>query len=185
MTNTATAPLSPTLENEAPAPNRATELKALSFQDLTALYRSLPAARLDVLQGEVEGTTLAAASTFGNALSWLSTHSPFPGVWKGKGFERRDDRSGHGYNRFNWLGREHRSMRFHTRLARSRIDGEPVLLMNYEPVFNLLGLLKAHDEVRQLDDRNYIMRGYWQWPVLGQSPVLFYHVYGPVRPFRD
>lgn len=161
------------------------ELKSSSYQELIKLYQTLPAAQMDILHGEVEGCILPTESTFGNMLSWLSTHMPFPGVWQGKGYQPSSHDSGIGYNRFNFFGKEIHTMRFATRQDVSAVDGKPVFMMDYKPYFNFLGWLSSLDEVRQIDDMNYLLCGYWQWPLIGRSQYFLYHIYGPVRPFKQ
>lgn len=166
-------------------PSLRESLLSSSHDELVKLYKSLPAADINVLQGEVDGQILAGKNSWGNVLSWLSTHSPYPGIWKGKGYQAVNQTTGRGYNRFNFFGIEHRSMRFETRADVSRLDNRPVMMMDYKPYMNPLGLLRALDEVRQIDEHNYLLCGYWSWPLFGPSQVLFYHVYGPVGPFND
>ena len=171
------------------ADNRRDELKALNFEQLIQLFKTLPPADIQKLQGEVAGTILPATNTWGDILSWLSTHTPFPGNWVGKGFKanipKNGKANGKGYNRFLILGMENRSMRFVTSIQASAVDGKPVLMMDYKPVNNFLGWIKALDEVRQLDENNYLLCGYWFWPILGRSQFMMYHIYGPIGEFQD
>lgn len=169
--------------------NRREELKALKFNQLIELYKTLPAANIEVLQGEVAGTILAATNTQGDILSWLSTHTPFPGNWVGKGYKFTERKNGKpygvGYNRFKFFGKEIHSMRFITRMDVSAVDGKPVMMMDYKPVNNFLGWISALDEVRQLDKHNYLLCGYWTWPLLGRSQFMMYHIYGPQGQFKE
>jgi len=177
--------LNPLSSGSTPSDNRREELFSYDYNKLVALFKTLPAANVNVLQGEVDGSTLATKNRWGDFLTWISTHTPYPGLWIGKGFTPKDKETGHGYNRFKILGFEHRSMRFATKPGNSIIDNKPVMIMDYRPYLNPLGLLHAIDEIRQLDDNNYLLCGYWRWPLIGQSQFLFYHIHGPVRPFRE
>ena len=56
--------------------------------------------------------------------------------------------------------------------------------MDYHPYFNPLGMLHALDEIRQLDESNYLLCGHWKWPFAGRSQTLFYHIYGPTGDFK-
>ncbi len=169
--------------------NRREELKAYDFKQLITLYKTLPAAKIDVLQGEVLGTILATPNKLGDVISWISTHLPFPGTWFGKGFHAEEKGKsnvlGKGYNRFRFFGKEMRSMRFITRPDISAVDGNPVMMMDYKPMGNALGWIKALDEVRQLDNNNYLLCGYWFYPLIGRSQFFMYHIYGPVSEFKD
>ncbi|MBV1920007.1 MAG: hypothetical protein KUG73_04950 [Pseudomonadales bacterium] len=165
--------------------NRRKELRSYSHDELIDIFSTLEPASIEVLQGEVDGCTLASKGRWGNIITWLSTHTPFPGVWLGKGFTSNRDNTGRGYNRFTLFGIEHRSMRFATGPGLSLVDSKPVMLMDYKPYFNPLGLLSALDEIRQLDDNNYLLCGHWKWPFFGRSQILFYHIYGPLGKFKD
>ena len=165
--------------------NRKAEMLAYSYDELIEIFKTLPAANVNVLKGEVDGCTLAARNGWGNLLTWVSTHSPYPGIWKGKGFSQINDKQGFGYNRFSLFGVEHQSMRFVTGPGLSVVDNKPVLLMDYRPYVNPLGMLHALDEIRQLDDNNYLLCGHWKWPLFGRSQNLFYHIYGPIGEFKD
>lgn len=166
--------------------NRREELKSYNFDELIALFKTLPPGNIQKLQGEVLGTTLATQNKWGDFLTWISTHSIYPGIWFGKGFiaDNNSPISGKGYNRFKRFGKEKRNMRFVTRQDVSAVDGKPVMMMDYKPVGNALGWIKALDEIRQLDENNYLLCGYWFWPLLGRSQFLMYHIYGPVNEYK-
>lgn len=165
--------------------NRRKELCSYSYGELINLFCTLEPASIDVLQGEVDGCTLASKGRWGGVINWLSTHAPFPGVWLGKGFTSNRDNTGRGYNRFSFFGIEHRSMRFATGPGLSLVDNKPVMLMDYKPYLNPPGLLSALDEIRQLDENNYLLCGHWKWPFFGKSQFFFYHIYGPLGKFND
>ncbi len=169
--------------------NQRNKLKALDFEQLIELFKTLPPAQINKLQGEVMGTTLATSNKWGDFLTWISTHMIYPGNWFGKGFfadqQGQSYASGKGYNRFRFFGKEIRSMRFVTRLDKSAVDAKPVMMMDYKPVGNALGWINALDEIRQLDDNNYLLCGYWYWPLIGRSQFLMYHIYGPVDTYKD
>jgi hypothetical protein len=169
--------------------NRREELKLCNFKQLIGLYKTLPAADISKLQGEVVGTIMATPNKLGDVISWISTHLPFPGNWFGKGYyadqQGKSSISGIGYNRFRFFGKEIRSMRFVTRQDVSAVDGKPVMMMDYKPVGNALGWIKALDEVRQLDENNYLLCGYWFYPLIGRSQFFMYHIYGPIGAYKD
>lgn len=167
-----------------PSDSRAEQLGRLSHAELLTLFGTLAPPNVAQFQGEFLGRTLAAVDTMGAIVTWASTHLPLPGRWFGKGFTASSDSTGHGYNRFSFLGLESHTMRFDTRIDDSRIDGKPVLLMDYAPKRNPLAGLRALDEIRQLDDMNYLLCGYFTWPIIGVSQVFTYHLYGPVGPFE-
>jgi len=164
--------------------NRRLEMLSYNYDQLVSLFLTLPAADVTGLVGEVNGSTLASKNNFGALLTWVSTHSPYPGVWLGKGFSAVSNNSGVGYNRFLLMGREIRTMRFQTGPGVSLLDNKPVLLMDYRPYSNVLGMVHALDEIRQLDENNYLLCGHWQWPLAGRSQTLFYHIYGPTGAYK-
>lgn len=174
---------------QATSNNQRDKLKSLNFEQLIELFKTLPPAQINKLQGVVTGITLATGNKWGDFLTWISTHMIYPGFWFGKGFTA--DQNGHsafsgrGYNRFHFFGKEIRSMRFVTQQDKSAVDGKPVMMMNYKPAGNILGWINALDEIRQLDENNYLLCGYWYWPLIGRSQFLMYHIYGPVGEYKS
>jgi len=168
----------------AAADNRGAEFSRYSHPELLDIFGGLAPPSVSDFQGEFFGRTLASIDTVGAVVTWASTHLPLPGRWFGKGFTATGEHGGHGYNRFSFLGLESHTMRFDTRLDRSSIDDKPILLMDYGPKANPLAYLRARDEIRQIDDMNYLLCGYFTWPLIGRSQVFTYHLYGPVGPFE-
>lgn len=173
------------LDMSALKENRRLEMLSHTYDELVSIFKTPPAASVLGLKGEVDGCTLASSNGWGNFLTWISTHTPYPGVWIGKGFTSVNDKEGLGYNRFKLFGIEHSSMRFVTGPGLSLVDNKSVLLMDYRPYLNPLWMLHALDEIRQLDESNYLLCGHWKWPFAGRSQFLFYHIYGPIGEFKD
>ncbi|MEI6723823.1 MAG: hypothetical protein WCO67_23930 [Betaproteobacteria bacterium] len=132
-------------------------LLKLSHPQIIALWRDLPAATLEELQGHFTGITPNAgdaerqARIAGNMYNEDSER----GYWLGKAYRKTGANEGEGYNRWRRKGGQIvRNARFTTEVGVSLLDGKPSLLMYYgsyrpeNPTFV--------DEVRKLDDYVYL-----------------------------
>jgi hypothetical protein len=129
-------------------------LAAMTFAELEALYRTLPAPALLDVAGDLRGRMLAMKNLergpIGKALRRFAASPSF--VWGGKTFAPRDAQHGVGHNRVSIptvLGRQN-LFPFETRLDRSELDTRPTLVLDYALAVNPPYIRKIHDEIREL-----------------------------------
>jgi hypothetical protein len=132
-------------------------LLALSRQEIVDLWKSLPAATLDELQGHFMGLVPNGGDPerqLGTSKFMYDENSE-KGYWLGKAYRKKGPNEGEGYNRWRYPGgRIVRNMRFTTEVGPSLFDGKPSLLMYY-------GAYNAKspsfvDEIRKLDTYVYL-----------------------------
>jgi len=162
----------------SPAAARALDLDALAALDGAALarrYAEAPApARLDGLDGHPRGRMLAVRGLdrgpLGAALRRLAGHAAFP--WGGKSFSSTEKAAGAGVNRVHLFGR-HALFPFHTRIAPSRVDGRPSVILDYDLPDNPSLIRAIHDEVREIEPGLWLGPAMWKG-ALGTTHVLWF-----------
>lgn len=149
-------------------------LLSLSHPKILALWRDLPAATLEELQGHFMGVLPNAGDAERQARIANNMYNPASerGYWLGKAYRKIGDNFGEGYNRWRRVGGQIvRNARFITEIGVSLLDGKPSLLMYYgayrpeNPTFV--------DEVRKLDDHVYLGVGSTLGPDGKRNPESF------------
>lgn len=161
------------------------QLLQASYEAVMAMFLEAKAPAFQEVYGEFRGHRLACKNMAYQLASVAATRNFFSGVWCGKGYKPLSEHSGEGYNWFISPLGQRELMRFSTRMANSRLDGKPVLLMDYTTEKNILGLLGSQDEVRQLADGSLLVIAFMDFignPLTSALPFL---LEGPIQNYRD
>jgi hypothetical protein len=131
------------------------KLLSLTQKEQEAIWRTLPAPRLQEMNGHYMGLGPQAdnPAVQKSYAAYMYDEKSVRGAWQGKAFRPLTATTGEGYNRWRFPGGKiERNLRMATRIAPSIIDGKPAYVLDY-PAFNQTTLF---DEVRKLDDGVYI-----------------------------
>lgn len=161
MAMNAVAANSPALDGSMPVSKTWTleQLLAMDHDEILALWRTLPTATLEELDGHYQGLTPNAGDPAQQASTaeYLFNENSPRGYWLGKAFKKTGPNAGEGYNRWRFPGGAiKRSLRFTTEVGTSLIDGKPALMMYYGAFNSNITLV---DEVRKLDEYIYVGLG--------------------------
>jgi len=143
--------------------------------ELGAVYATGTVPELADLEGSPRGRMLAFAGPLGRgrafeALRRFARARYFP--WDGKSFASRSDGHGSGVNRVRWLGD---LFRFDTRVAPSRLDGRPCVVLDYDLPDNPWFIRKIHDELRRVGPRLFLGPAMWK-ARRGERLVLYFAI---------
>lgn len=130
---------------------RAEDLRSLSNEELTTLYRnSLAPVSVKAVDGNPAGLGVAPIILRGGRFErWLrrySTSERF--IWHGKSFESFSDREGWGWNRLG-VGPILGAFPFRTYIGPSRFDGAPCLVLDFNVPKNPWWERLTWDELRE------------------------------------
>lgn len=135
----------------------------LSREEITELWKTLPAPEFSELEGEYEGHVpmLGADEAFIKMINETMKNEEGPyGLWIGKAFNVTGENRGEGYNHWRKPGTNGiRNMRYRTGIEISEIDGNPALMMDYSPFIDPSQTRYFKDEVRKLNDDIHILMG--------------------------
>ncbi|MHA2124916.1 MAG: hypothetical protein ACXACO_11930 [Promethearchaeota archaeon] len=138
------------------------KIKTLSYQELMELYKQLPSADMEEMDGDYDSVMVGfpseAAEKGGNW--WL--YDTEKGYWMGKSFTptfRDGEPRGDGYNRWRIDGKEVHHMRFLTDMVPSLVDRKITFRLKYACYKNDGGIVDMTDEVRRIRKRLYLCTG--------------------------
>lgn len=138
------------------------DLLAMSFKDLMALFGALPAPAVKDMDGEFAARLLAQPSALAHLIGHLTVNNPLmPGRWLCKAFKPVSSDRGQGYNAFAQFGREVRRYPMQTLIAPSRYDGRPAYTLVYASFRSMCGAIHMVDEVRQVGPALFLGLGTW------------------------
>ncbi len=159
------------------------KIKELSFQEQMELYKTLPSADFEEMDGDYDSCMVGFASEIKKkgSLWWL--HKSEKGNWKGKSFSPTIGKKkfqSEGYNRWEIDGKEVYHMRFHTNMIESLIDGKITFRLKYALFKNDGGIVDMTDEVRRIKKGLYLCVG-----MAGPEklPPDFFCLTGPVHEY--
>jgi len=158
------------------------ELEELGYQKLMELYKSLPSADFEEMDGDYDSCMVGFPTEISKKLGIWWLHKTEKGDWLGKSFTpvSKLELRGEGYNRWKIDGKEVHHMRFLTDMSESLIDGKVTFRLKYASFKNDGGIVDMTDEVRRIKSGFYLcvgMSGPEKLP-----PALFYLV-GPVHEY--
>ena len=133
-------------------------LLALDYDEVLALWKTLPAVDMAELNGHYQGIVPNGGDSERQKglADFMYNEGSDRGYWLGKAYKPLTATTGEGYNRWRFPGGKIvRNLRFGTKMGESLIDGKPAFLMNYGD-FNDTTLI---DEIRKLDDYVYLGMG--------------------------
>ncbi|KKK42257.1 hypothetical protein LCGC14_0604080 [marine sediment metagenome] len=159
------------------------KIKELSFQEQMELYKTLPSADFEEMDGDYDSCMVGFTSEMQKegSLWWL--HKSEKGNWMGKSFSpTKGTQKFHseGYNRWEIDGKEVHHMRFHTVMVESLIDGKITFRLKYARFKNDGGIVDMTDEVRRIRKGFYLCVGMAD-PV--KLPPDFFCLTGPVHEY--
>lgn len=143
------------------------DLAAKSCAELETLYRrgSLPAS-LSAVDGALTGRMLAVrglgSGRLARGLRSFARSRSF--VWGGKSFSAESERRGTGINRViapGVLGRQN-LFPFDTLFAKSEIDAQPAIVLDYDKPENPPYIRAIHDEIREVAPGVYLGPAMWK-----------------------
>jgi hypothetical protein len=138
------------------------KVKKFTHQELMELYKSLPSADMQEMDGDYDSTMVGYISKRQERGSRWWLYETERGYWLGKSFTPISGKSeiqGEGYNRWEIEGKEVHHMRFLTDIAESLIDGKPTFRLKYASFKNDGGIIDMTDEVRRLKKGLYLCVG--------------------------
>ncbi|MHA1915878.1 MAG: hypothetical protein ACW986_18000 [Promethearchaeota archaeon] len=155
----------------------------MSYQEQMELYKSLPSADHNEMDGDYDARMVGFPSEREKPLSLWWLHKTEKGNWLGKSFSptiNPEKNKGEGYNRWEMEGKEVHHMRFLTDIADSLIDGKPTFRLKYASFKNDGGIVDMTDEVRRIRKGFYLCTG-----MAGPEklPPGFFHLTGPVHEY--
>ena len=157
-------------------------LLAMKQNQLRELYLALPAPSIREIQGEFRGTLLDTGPFrfLKNILAYFALVSPLiNGKWLGKGFKAVSDTVGYGYNSYRKSGAIRHVMPMTTHMARSRLDGKEVFLMDYTTYRSRAEFVNMIDEVRKVNDNLFLCIGFWGYTRWQRHVPFFFALSGP------
>jgi len=161
---------------------RKEDLKELGYQKLMELYKSLPSADFEEMDGDYDSGMVGfiTEETEKGSIWWL--YKTEKGNWLGKSFtpKSKSELRGEGYNRWKIEGKEVHHMRFLTDMSESLIDGKITFRLKYVSFKNDGGIVDMTDEVRRIRKGLYLCVGMADPEKL--PPDLFY-LAGPVHEY--
>jgi hypothetical protein len=144
--------IEPALDTVVERVSRAEELRALSHEELMALYLASPAPEsVRRIEGHPAGVAVAAIILRGGRLerrlrTWAESDRF---LWHGKSFVTISDNEGWGYNRLG-AGPMLDAFPFRTFVGPSRIDGRPSLILDFNVPRNPWWERLTWDELREV-----------------------------------
>ena len=161
---------------------RKEDLKELSFQKLTELYKSLPSADFEEMDGDYDSCMVGFISEERKKGSIWWLHKSKLGNWLGKSFtpKTKSELRGEGYNRWEIEGKEVHHMRFLTDMSESLIDEKITFRLKYASYKNDGGIVDMTDEVRRIRKGLYLCVGMADPEKL---PPAFFYLAGPVHEY--
>ena len=161
---------------------RKEDLKELSYQKLMELYKSLPSADFEEMDGDYDSGMVGfiTEKKEKGSIWWL--HKTEKGDWLGKSFtpKSKSEIRGEGYNRWKIEGKEVHHMRFLTDMSESLIDGKITFRLKYASFKNDGGMVDMTDEVRMIRKGLYLCVGMASPKKL---PPDFFYLAGPVHEY--
>ena len=158
-------------------------IKELSFQEIMDLYKSLPSADFEEMDGEYDSAMVGFISEKSEKGSNWWLYDTERGYWMGKAFtpSKKSKLKGEGYNRWKINGKEEHHMRFLTDINESLIDEKPTFRLKYASFKNDGGIVDMTDEVRKIRKGLYLCAG-----MAGDEklPPDFFCIYGPVNEYQ-
>ena len=158
-------------------------IKELSFQEIMELYKSLPSANFEEMDGEYDSAMVGFISEKNEkgSLWWL--YDTERGYWLGKAFipSKKPELKGEGYNRWKINGKEELHMRFLTDISESLIDRKPTFRLKYASFKNDGGIVDMTDEVRKIRKGLYLCAG---MAGVEKLPPDFFCLSGPVNEYQ-
>jgi hypothetical protein len=161
------------------------DVSRLNHEELLALFMTLEAPGLDEMNGEYAAVLLDLPVR--PARVTATPYNPlFPGHWLTKAFRPVSDQRGRGYNSFRYFGRVVQRFPMTTLIAPSRYDGRPAYQLVYRAFRSYCGFLHMVDEVRRLDERNYLCIGTLGFTQAARRIACPFLLTGPIAPYyRD
>jgi len=161
------------------------KLKKLSHQELLDLFKTLPSAEFEEMDGEYDTTMLAYPTERGRKMAEWTLYETGISYWLGKAFNPSSENPefrGEGYNRFRVEGKEIHHTRFASDMSESMIDGKLVFRMRYAPFKNFSGSGDMIDEVRFLQEGLYLCIGTY---LPQKLPPDLFCLSGPVNEYNQ
>ena len=159
------------------------KIKELTFQEIIDLYKSLPSADFEEMDGEYDSAMVGFTSEKSEKGSNWWLYDTERGYWMGKAFtpSKKSELKGEGYNRWKINGKEEHHMRFLTDINESLIDEKPTFRLKYASFKNDGGIVDMTDEVRKIRKGLYLCAG-----MAGDEklPPDFFCIYGPVNEYQ-
>jgi len=160
------------------------DLLAMSFKELMALFSGLSAPEMSEVNGEFAARLLAQPSALAQFTGNLTVNNPLmPGYWLCKAFRPVSAQSGRGYNAFTHLGRKVQRYPMQTLIAPSRYDGRKAYTLVYAAFKSMCGAIHMVDEVRQVAPGLYLGLGTWGFTDRQRQVALPFVLRGPVAPY--
>lgn len=160
------------------------DLRAMSFKELMALFARLSAPQLSAMNGEFAAALLAQPGALAQFIGNLTVNNPLmPGRWLCKAFRPVSAQSGRGYNAFAHLGRKVQRYPMQTLIAPSRYDARPAYTLVYAAFPSMCGAIHMVDEVRQVVPGLYLGIGTWGFTHRQRQVALPFVLKGPVAPY--
>ena len=160
------------------------DLRAMRFKDLMALFGRLPAPSLQDMDGEFAAGLLAQPNAVAQVIGHLTVNNPLmPGRWLCKAFKPVSADRGQGYNSFAHLGRTVRRYPMQTLIAPSRYDRRPAYTLVYAAFSSMCGAIHMVDEVRQVAPGLYLGIGTWGFTDGQRQVPLPFVLRGPIAPY--
>lgn len=160
------------------------DLLAMGFKDLMALFAKLPAPQIRAMNGEFAARLLAQPSAMAQVIGNLTVNNPFmPGRWLCKAFKPVSADRGQGHNTFAHLGRKVQRYPMQTLIAPSRYDGRPAYTLVYAAFRSMCGAIHMVDEVRQVAPGLYLGIGTWGFTDRQRQVALPFVLRGPIGPY--
>ena len=147
------------------------ELLATPQPELVALFRTLPAPRMEELDGEYAGYSPDGGDPELRQViqERMFNEDSALGYWLGKAYRPHSETHGEGYNVWRKRGVELRNLRFATELGLSHIDQRPAVIMHYGAFRNDAAERGLIDEIRKLDDGLFLGAGSFAAPEGGRT----------------
>lgn len=160
------------------------DLLAMGFKDLMALFDKLPAPTIQEMDGEFAARLLAQPNAVAQVIGNLTVNNPLmPGRWLCKAFKPVSAVGGQGYNSFAHLGRTVQRYPMQTLIAPSRYDGRPAYTLVYAAFQSMCGAIHMVDEVRRVAPGLYLGIGTWGFTDGQRQVPLPFVLRGPVAPY--
>lgn len=160
------------------------KIKEFSYPKLMELYKSLPSANFNEMDGEYDSLMVGFVSGRNEKLSKWWLYDTEKGYWLGKAFSpspNKEELRGEGYNRWKIEDKEHHHMRFLTDISESLIDGKPVFRLKYASFKNDGGIVDMTDEARKIYKGLYLCAGMAEPE---KVPPDFFCLIGPVNEYK-
>jgi hypothetical protein len=160
------------------------DLLAMDFKALMALFGKLPAPAIGDMDGEFAARLLAQPSALAHLIGNLTVNNPLmPGCWLCKAFRPVSAERGQGYNAFMHLGRKVQRYPMQTLIAPSRYDRRPAYTLVYASFRSMCGAIHMVDEVRRVAPDLYLGIGTWGFTDGQRRIPLPFVLRGPIAPY--